>query len=611
MAVSAQLARFHDSYSEELPALLERKGWVELSCDPEPTQLEMTLNGALSILPDEEWPKGTLSPSIAQFYFDLCGLWDYTSYENYADITVSLIGSGMDFLDSEGHNQEYTKFSLENPEDWEFFITSLLAETALIFPGRFRAMRVGKDEFKINTKRKNQMTLSAVCVDVDSSSREVGGAARIPVSAESLEALISRIGEGLLPSYISLTGNGAHLWYLFPQMPTGGPKAVTQRRRMSDLYRAITEYISMLTDGLPLVVDPGWINHGYRAPGSITKYGDPCRCFARPGDPFSSRIMDPVRVYNSILSVTWFDGDSYSEITEEDVVFRSPEELTAWRAEKEAEPRKERPSTDKQRRYASDLFEKGLMDEDHLAAVMEGSSKAAIEIIAEAAGSAPSPGAGSSRRGANPLPESVTIDGKPRRVRAHHFKTGKDGGGVYKTILDTITRVEPGRRERCLYMLAGVAYLMCDPVMPPRKVKRDFVALLDTEWARRGSSPLTMHDVESAMSGYCRENAARIYKKSIISMLGFNPFSSGCYDDESNPPAKRNGRKQADHLCLARECYKNKSRDSKVAALSVYLRENPGASMRRASRETGISRPTVAKYWDEASAAASTPLPPL
>ena len=60
-----------------------------------------------------------------------------------------------------------------------------------------------------------------------------------------------------------------------------------------------------------------------------------------------------------------------------------------------------------------------------------------------------------------------------------------------------------------------------------------------------------MHDVESAMSGYCRENAARIYKKSIISMLGFNPFSSGCYDDESNPPAKRNGRKQADHLCLA------------------------------------------------------------
>ena len=586
--------------------MLSCRGWFELSCDPESSQLEKALNSILSVIPTEGDQEGDYPPSIAQFYFDLCGLWDYSVYENYADITVSLVGSGMDFLDRENHPQDYTTFALENPEDWEFFITSLLDETALIFPGRFKKMRVGENEYRSNTRRKYQMTLSAVCVDVDSSSREEGDAARIPVSKDDLESLLGRMEEDLMPSYISLTGNGVHLWYLFPQMPTGSEKATSQRKRMKDLYRAITEYVSYLTDGLPLVVDPGWINHGYRAPGSITKYGDPCRCFACPGDPHSSRVKDPLAVYDSILAVPWFDGDSYSPISERDVVFRSIEELLAERPPMEPSARKFQPSSEKQRKYASDLFEQGLMDEVSMKAVMEGSMGVAKELIAEAVGRRPT----SKKANANPLPESITVDGKPRHVRAHHFKTGKDGGGVYRTVLNSITRVKPGRREMCLYMLAGIAYLMCDPILPARQVKKDFVDLLKTDWAKKGSSPLTMYDVESAMEGYSQENAARIYKKSIIAMLGFNPFSSGCYDDEENPPQKRNGRKQADHLLLARESYKNKSRSSKVAALSEYLRENPDSSIRKASLETGISRPTVTKYWEEAKSEASIPLPP-
>ena len=131
-------------------------------------------------------------------------------------------------------------------------------------------------------------------------------------------------------------------------------------------------------------------------------------------------------------------------------------------------------------------------------------------------------------------------------------------------------------------MLAGVAYMMIKPGIPKEDVRDDFMQLLDTPWAKAGI-PLTERDIKNALGGYNPNNRQTV--NSIITTLGFSPFK---------PPAKRNGRKQSDHLRLVAE---KKIDNSRMKIIEV-LKEKPDANMSEVARITGLSRPTVQKHWE-------------
>jgi CMP-N-acetylneuraminic acid synthetase len=132
-------------------------------------------------------------------------------------------------------------------------------------------------------------------------------------------------------------------------------------------------------------------------------------------------------------------------------------------------------------------------------------------------------------------------------------------------------------------MLAGVAYMMIRPSIPKEEVHKDFMALLNTSWAQAGT-PLTERDIKNALAGYNPNNRQTV--NSIISTLGFSPFKE---------PAKRNGRTQEEHLNMVARKKIEKSKKK----ITQILREQPDISISKAARLTGLSRPTVTKYWEE------------
>ena len=159
--------------------------------------------------------------------------------------------------------------------------------------------------------------------------------------------------------------------------------------------------------------------------------------------------------------------------------------------------------------------------------------------------------------------------------------------------------VVEGHRYYCVMSLAMYGY-KCD--IPYEEVKTDAYNLLKEmdEKTTDENNHFTLNDIEDALRAY-KESYMTFPRKDIEILTGI-----------LMPANKRNGRKQELHLKIARsiqevlslETGKNwrdgNGRKSKKEEVIGYLLFNQKATKYQCIKDTGLSKPTVYKYWEEA-----------
>lgn len=167
-----------------------------------------------------------------------------------------------------------------------------------------------------------------------------------------------------------------------------------------------------------------------------------------------------------------------------------------------------------------------------------------------------------------------------------------------RTITDNEKVVE-GHRYFCIMSLAMYG-LKCD--IPYDEVKADAYSFLEEMESKTGNQDnhFTEEDIEDALKAY-KESYMTFPRKDIEIVTGI-----------SIPPNKRNYQKQKDHLeeirmirdlRMKRQGKKwtdNNGRKSKKDEVISYLLFNQNATKYKCIKETGLSKPTVYKYWEEA-----------
>ena len=167
-----------------------------------------------------------------------------------------------------------------------------------------------------------------------------------------------------------------------------------------------------------------------------------------------------------------------------------------------------------------------------------------------------------------------------------------------RTITDNEKVVE-GHRYFCIMSLAMYG-LKCD--IPYEEVKADAYSFLEEMESKTGNQDnhFTEEDIEDDVYAY-KESYMTFPRKDIEIVTGI-----------LIPPNKRNYQKQKDHLeeirmirdlRMKRQGKKwtdNNGRKSKKDEVISYLLFNQNATKYKCIKETGLSKPTVYKYWEEA-----------
>ena len=500
-----------------------------------------------------------LKPSTLQFFYDLYG---FGSSTEPVDVLVS-------YIDDRG--QQYNRYSGLESGDVQFFFQSIHNSPAFIFQGTFSPLSKSDGSTQDVSWLRRQRSLNGICVDIDGEDFVDG---KHPVDAETLEVMLETIPSGLMPSYICLTGNGVHLWYVFSSPIQTFSRNTLRQRKLRALEAGLYECYNQILEGLDAKPDMNCatLNHCFRAPGSLTKAGLPVRCFCPKERLFQASTVSPVMLSRTVAEILSPDFAEADVLTESDGVFRTRAEIerdhNAW-----VEQRLNTPASEAQLGFLRDLEEQGLIKEGELEGASGLSLLTAQNLINKAL----------NRREEGGKKVGIYIDYSGWRTKSHWLVAGATGG-VYNTVFQRIQEVRPGNRYNSLHMLAGVAYMMVRPEKTLASLTEDYMGLLKTSWARTGS-PLTERDIKNALLGYNPDNRQTI--NSITRTLGFNPF------DE---PAKRNGRTRRDHLERVHEMRSAKSLNAIVEA----LRQNPEACKADVIAATGFSKHTVYKYWDEA-----------
>ena len=512
-------------------------------------------------------PVMTVPPTALQFYFDLFGLGDPEKHA-YNEVLVSYLHLHDD------REQTYKLYACDSLADIEFLLSSIRNEPALIFTGRFQT-RNGAYRMPLNTQRAQQRTLNAICVDIDPSHNGVEDEDG-PIDPVVLERIFERIDGRLLPSYVCLTGRGIHLWYIFDEPLQTFRIHNPRRTKYKALADALYAYYGLICFDLPCVLDTHCtsLNHGFRAPGSLTKRGEIVRCFCPVDRVFKHSTVSPLSLSHVLASFDRLPYDSELVLCEDDVRWKSFEDI-ADEIEARQKAFEEKPASEDQLVFIRDLYEKGNLTQAEFDSAASLNAPGASILIQK----------GVRRRGRKQESGNRRPVRSRWKTRPHPLIAGETGG-VYQTIYENLPKVPLGRRYLSLYMLAGVAYMMVQPVKTRKELQRDYLDLLNTPWAKMGT-PLTRRDIDNALMGYKKDNWQT--RNSEVRTLGFDPFGE---------PEKRNGRTRVAHLEeVARPAYSQKSRDEKTAAIASVLIENPGASKNFVSKVTGISYPTVLKYW--------------
>lgn len=515
-------------------------------------------------------PVMTVPPTALQFYFDLFGLGDPEKHA-YNEVLVSYLHLEDD------REQTYRLYACDSLADIEFLLSSIRNEPALIFTGRFQT-RNGSYRMPLNTQRAQQRTLNAICVDIDPSHGGVEDEDG-PIDPIVLESIFQRIDSRVLPSYVCLTGRGIHLWYIFDEPLQTFRIHNPRRTKYKALADALYSYFGIMCHDLPCVLDTHCtsLNHGFRAPGSLTKRGEVVRCFCPADKVFKHSTISPLSLSRTLASFDEVPYLSDQVLCEDDVRWKSYEDI-ADEIEQRQKAFEEKPASEDQLVFIRDLYEKGNLTKAEFDTA-EGLNAPGASILIQK---------GVRRRGLKQESGNRRPVRSRWKTRPHPLIAGETGG-VYQTIYENLPKVPMGRRYLSLYMLAGVAYMMVQPVKTKKELQRDYLDLLNTPWAKMGT-PLTRRDIENALMGYKKDNWQT--RNSEVRTLGFDPFGE---------PEKRNGRTRAQHLeDVARPAYEKKSREGKTAAIAAVLIDDPSATKKHVSQVTGISYPTVLKYWDAA-----------
>ena len=547
----------HESSVAGMSSVMLSNGWIELENDPKEESLGEEFERLLDGSECEGGVDEQLNPSVLQFFYDIFNLSIPYPDMPYSDMLVSFLNDE----DDDGA-QEYQIYSGDGVADVMNFLSSIKNSPALVFTGRFRDM-YNRGEPTPNTRAENQRTVSAICVDVDPPADEDGGD-KLPIEPSVVSHIMENLPDELTPSYISLTGNGVHFWYVFDkaiQIFTNNSK---RREKMRSLANTLYGYYGKLLEGQPAYVDYvcAALNRGFRAPGSTTKYHDRVVSYTLP----VRKLHDPIaiaRFLDASPDIEYYGGECLSE---EDVRYRTTVECD----EIKERVKRDFPATESQLELIRDLHDQNLVTNSEFDKASGMSVGQAGQLI----------GTALERRveaGSSVLPRRPGW-----KVSPHRLVAGKTGG-VYQTIYSQITKVAVGTRYNALYMLAGVAYMMTAPAKTLDELREDYYALLETPWAKAGHPSLSAKDIDNALMGYKAENWQTV--QSEIRVLGFNPF---------NPPAKRNGRSQEEHL---KDYIPLKSYEEKVEKIAGYLAENPGCTISECARNVGICRQTVSKYW--------------
>ena len=559
-----------DSVEGMSDLLINSYGWAELYSDFDEDELIEAMNVISENFETVETqlqfdifrqPARTLLNGCSlQFFFDLFG---YGSQIDATDILISYLSD----VDS-GGSQKYQLYAGDSPADIEFFFESIIRQPALIFQGTFLPTYT-KGVPSPTTRLNRQRSLNAICVDIDPMP-SAGGEHR-PITPDVLDQFLAECPDDLTPSYICLTGNGIHLWYIFDSPIQVFSRNSTRVRKLNALARGLYRCVELIIEGSESELDFSCcvLNHGFRAPGSLTKYGDVVRCFCPEDRVYQRSSKNAAELSRIVSGYLGSEFEPSDVLLDSDAIWKSRRQITeehnAW-----LEQKTKTPASEAQLEMLFDLERQGLLKKAEVETIDGINSLYASELIRKAL----------ARRTDAKL-SATTSSYSTWRTKPHSLIAGSTGG-VYACILNAITEVSVGRRYNSLHMLAGVAYMMIKPGIPKEDVRDDFMRLLDTPWAKAGI-PLTERDIKNALGGYNPNNRQTV--NSIITTLGFSPFK---------PPAKRNGRKQSDHLRLVAEKKIDKSR---IKIVEV-LKEKPDASMAEVSRITGLSRPTVKKHWE-------------
>jgi len=542
--------------------VLEEHGWLSLPLDPSEEELYsfVSSNESYLLSPDAS----DLVPSLPQFFYSLYG---FGSRSDTYDILISTLPQ------DDSSRQEYRMYSGESIADLLFFIEDIKLKPAFIFQGTFAPLLKSNNTEMLVTWQRRQRTLNAICVDIDGASFVDH---KEPIFPEILGYILDILPVEITPSYITLTGNGVHCWYFFDSPLQVFSQNTVRHRKLNALIKGLYRCFEVLLEGIDAEVDYSCasLNHCFRAPGSLTKTGEEVLLFSRP---YHAEMYSPHALSLIVRDLLAEEYPERDMLTEDDCVYKTTQQLS-----REAREREERnallPATERQ---LSLLFE--LAKRDHPSPELKDgvpdnlTKKDAAELITKCF----------EHGRASASKRACAYDYSGWQIKPHWLNAGSTGG-VYNTIISRIQEVKVGRRYSSLFMLAGVAYMMVNPVKPIEDVRRDFLGLIQTPWAQQGQ-PLTERDVNNALKGYTPSNWQTV--NSIVKALGFYPFSA---------PAKRNNRSREEHLARIAETKRNKSIGKMV---SVFL-EDPGASKAKVIAETGLSKPTVYKYWSEAKAKA-------
>lgn len=161
---------------------------------------------------------------------------------------------------------------------------------------------------------------------------------------------------------------------------------------------------------------------------------------------------------------------------------------------------------------------------------------------------------------------------------------------LYEWWLDKVENAQPGHRYH--YMLCTVVYAVKNGV-PKKQVKEDLMERFETLRGIKHENELTIQDVKDALEIYSKE----YYHYTISDIEKMSALKI-----ERN---RRNYRNQELHLKRARAVRdvmhdnwrEGNGRKPLAEVVKIWRMENPNGTKAECIRDTGLSKPTVYKWW--------------
>ena len=179
---------------------------------------------------------------------------------------------------------------------------------------------------------------------------------------------------------------------------------------------------------------------------------------------------------------------------------------------------------------------------------------------------------------------------KPKKWEISKKVNGDDPYALYHWWIRQSDKIAGGHRY---YFLMCMAIYACKCDVPKRQLVQDMNAIFDRIAGIEHVNPLTKDDMKSALEAYDKE-----YYDTSISEIEY-------WTDVRIDRNKRNGRKQKQH-CEVMRVIQNvvnpkwrdgNGRPSAEQKVREWRETHPEGKKADCIRETGLSKPTVYKWW--------------